>query len=93
MGMAVFSVFFMQSSSLLAHQGHLAPGHGHGHSNRQMLFGMTAIPSDNAIRDVLDGAAGAIQAPSRNASSSASMRSCPGSDSCSGRIQKEVRHQ
>ena len=53
-GMAAFSVFFMQSPSFLAHQRHLAQGHGHGHSNCQTLFGMTEIPSDNHIRDLLD---------------------------------------
>ena len=53
--MAAFSVFFMQSPSFLAHQRHLAQGHGHGHSNCQTLFGMTEIPSDNNhIRDMLD---------------------------------------
>jgi hypothetical protein len=53
-GMAAFSVFFMQSPSFLAHQRHLAQGHGHGHSNCQTLFGMTEIPSDNHLRDMLD---------------------------------------
>jgi hypothetical protein len=53
-GLAAFSVFFMQSSSFLAHQRHLAQGHGHGHSNCQTLFGITEIPSDNHIRDMLD---------------------------------------
>ena len=49
-----FSVFFMQSPSFLAHQRHLADGHGHGRSNCETLFGMTRIPSDNHIRDMLD---------------------------------------
>jgi hypothetical protein len=53
-GMAAFSVFFMQSPSFLAHQRHLADGHGHGRSNCETLFGMTRIPSDNHIRDMLD---------------------------------------
>jgi hypothetical protein len=52
--MAAFSVFFMQSPSFLAHQRHLAQGHGHGRSNCETLFGMTQIPSDNHIRDMLD---------------------------------------
>src|ERR1700730_15802851 len=51
-GMAAFSVFFMQSPSFLAHQRHLAQRHGH--SNCQTLIGMTEIPSDNHIRDLLD---------------------------------------
>jgi len=53
-GMAAFSVFFMQSPSFLAHQRHLADGHGHGRSNCATLFAMTRIPSDNHIRDMLD---------------------------------------
>jgi hypothetical protein len=44
----VFAVF-MQSPSFLAHQRHLADGHGHGRSNCQTLFGMMAIPSDNHV--------------------------------------------
>ena len=53
-GMAAFSVFFMQSPSFLAHQRHLADGHGHGRSNCETLFGMTQVPSDNHVRDMLD---------------------------------------
>ena len=53
-GTAAFSVFFMQSPSFLAHQRQLADGAGHGRSNCQTLFGMTGIPSDNHIRDMLD---------------------------------------
>jgi len=51
-GLAAFSVFFMQSPSFLAHQQHLA--RGQGRSNCETLFGMTAIPSDNHIRAMLD---------------------------------------
>ncbi len=51
-GLAAFSVFFMQSPSFLAHQQHLAQGQGR--SNCETLFGMTAIPSDNHIRAMLD---------------------------------------
>ena len=53
-GLAAFSMFFMQSPSFLAHQRALAEGRGR--SNAQTLFGMTAIPSDNHIRQMLDGA-------------------------------------
>ena len=53
-GMAAFSMFFMQSPSFLAHQRQLAEGHGHGRSNCETLFGMTRIPSDNHVRDMLD---------------------------------------
>jgi hypothetical protein len=52
-GLAAFSVFFMQSPSFLGHQRALAEGHGR--SNGQTLFGMAAIPSDNHIRQMLDG--------------------------------------
>ena len=52
-GLAAFSVFFMQSPSFLAHQRALAAGHGR--SNCQTLLGMSAIPSDNHIRQMLDG--------------------------------------
>lgn len=55
-GMAAFSVFFMQSPSFLAHQKALADGSGRGRSNAHTLFGMTAIPCDNHIRAMLDGA-------------------------------------
>src|SRR3954465_681279 len=47
-GLAAFSVFFMQSPSFLAHQRTVAAGHGR--SNCQTLLGMSAIPSDNHIR-------------------------------------------
>src|SRR3954452_22685222 len=52
-GLAAFSVFFMQSPSSLAHQRPRAAGHGR--SNCQTLLGMSAIPSDNHIRQMLDG--------------------------------------
>jgi hypothetical protein len=52
-GLAAFSVFFMQSPSFLAHQRGLEAGHGT--SNCRTLFGMTAIPTDNHIRQMLDG--------------------------------------
>jgi hypothetical protein len=53
-GMAAFSVFFMQSSSFLAHQRRLQEDHGR--SNGDSLFGLTRIPSDNHIRTMLDPA-------------------------------------
>ena len=52
-GLAAFSVFFLQSPSFLGHQRALAEGHGQ--SNCQTLLGMAAIPSDNHIRQMLDG--------------------------------------
>jgi hypothetical protein len=54
-GLSAFSLFFMGSPSFLAHQRLLEKGHGR--SNCQTLFGMSAIPSDNYIRLMLDGAA------------------------------------
>jgi hypothetical protein len=52
-GLSAFSLFFMGSPSFLAHQRALA--RGQGRSNCQTLFGMSAIPSDNYIRLMLDG--------------------------------------
>ena len=52
-GLSAFSLFFMGSPSFLAHQRALE--RGQGRSNCQTLFGMSAIPSDNYIRLMLDG--------------------------------------
>ena len=60
-GMAAFSVFFMQSPSFLAHQRQLEEGHGR--SNCASLFGIAKIPSDTHIRDMLDPAAPALLRP------------------------------
>jgi hypothetical protein len=60
-GMAAFSVFFMQSPSFLAHQRRLEEGHGR--SNCLTLFGLEKIPSDNHIRAMLDPAAPALLVP------------------------------
>jgi hypothetical protein len=54
-GLSAFSLFFVGSPSFLAHQRTLA--RGQGRSNCQTLFGMSAIPTDNYIRLMLDGAA------------------------------------
>ena len=53
-GLSAFSLFFMGSPSFLAHQRRLAEGQGR--SNCQTLFAISAIPSDNYIRLMLDGA-------------------------------------
>ena len=53
-GMGAFSAFFMQSPSFLAHQRQLAEGYGR--SNLESLFGITRIPTDNYIREMLDPA-------------------------------------
>jgi len=52
-GMGAFSVFFNQSPSFLAHQKLLESKYGM--SNANTLFGVTQIPSDNQIRNILDG--------------------------------------
>ena len=53
-GLSAFSLFFVGSPSFLAHQRTLQ--RGQGRSNCQSLFGIAAIPSDNYIRLMLDGA-------------------------------------
>ena len=53
-GLSAFSLYFMGSPSFLAHRRNLAEGQGR--SNCQTLFGISAIPSDNYIRLMLDGA-------------------------------------
>jgi hypothetical protein len=57
--LGVLSLFFMGSPSFLAHQRALPQGR----STCQTLFGMTAIPSDNYIRLMLDGASPAAFDP------------------------------
>ena len=51
-GLSAFSLFFMQSESFLAHQRALEEGRKT--SNCQSLFGITAVPTDNHIRAMLD---------------------------------------
>ena len=51
-GLSAFSLFFMQSESFLAHQRALEEGRKM--SNCHSLFGMTAVPTDNHIRAMLD---------------------------------------
>ena len=53
-GLAPFSVFFMQCPSFLAHRRLLAASRGR--SNAETLFGMSGVPCDNHIRGMLDGA-------------------------------------
>src|SRR5690242_21941446 len=62
-GLAAFSVFFLQSPSFLGHQRALAAGHGR--SNCQTLLGMSAIPSDNHIRQMLAGNSPATRSEER----------------------------
>jgi hypothetical protein len=52
-GLAAFSIFFMQHPSFLSFQRtlHANPGK----NNTQTLFQMESIPSDNHIRQMLDG--------------------------------------
>ena len=60
-GLSAFAMFFMQSASFLSFQRALEKGQGR--SNCQTLFGIEKIPSDNYIRDMLDGADPALLAP------------------------------
>jgi hypothetical protein len=60
-GLSAFALFFMQSASFLAFQRTLEKGQGR--SNCQTLFGIGRIPSDNYIRDMLDGADPALLQP------------------------------
>ena len=60
-GLAALSVFFTQSPSFLDHQRQLETGHGR--SNCQTLFGISRIPTDNHIRDMLDPASPVLLHP------------------------------
>ena len=51
--MSAFSVFFLQSPSFLAHQERMS--HKYGTHNGKNLFDFDHIPSDNQIRNVMDG--------------------------------------
>jgi hypothetical protein len=53
--LSAFSVFFTQTPSFLAYQRKMADSKGK--SNAQSLFGVHQIPSDNQIRNMLDGVA------------------------------------
>ncbi|HVC63703.1 MAG TPA: ISNCY family transposase, partial [Acetobacteraceae bacterium] len=59
--MAAFSMLFMQCPSFLAYQRHLQEGRGR--SNCEGLFGISKIPSDNHIRDMLNPADPALLYP------------------------------
>src|SRR5512137_1207799 len=50
--LSALSVFFMQSSSFLAHQRLLQSKRGR--NNATSLFGIEAIPSDQQVRNLLD---------------------------------------
>lgn len=60
-GLSAFSVFFTQTPSFLAHQRKMADTKGR--SNAQTLFGVHQIPSDNHIRDLLDGVSATVLYP------------------------------
>lgn len=53
--LGAFSVFYMQCPSFLEHQRQM--GSRQGHNNAQRLFGLNKIPSNNQIRNVIDGVA------------------------------------
>ena len=60
-GLSAFAMFFMQSASFLSFQRTLEKGRRR--SNCQTLFRIEKIPSDNYIRDMLDGADPALLSP------------------------------
>jgi hypothetical protein len=60
-GLSAFALFFMQNASFLAFQRALEKGQGR--SNCESLFGIGTIPSDNYIRDMLDGVDPALLQP------------------------------
>lgn len=60
-GLAAFSLFFIQSESFLAHQRELAEARKT--SNCRTLFGMAKIPTDNHIRSLLDPVAPSLLQP------------------------------
>jgi hypothetical protein len=60
-GLAAFSLFFMQSESFLSHQRRMEQGRNA--SNCKTLFGIEEIPSDNHIRDLLDPVPPELLAP------------------------------
>lgn len=51
--LGAYSVFFTQSESFLAHQRDMT--RRHGRNNLVSVFGARQVPSDNHIRDLLDG--------------------------------------
>lgn len=51
--LSAFAVFFTQSPSFLAHQRSLQVRQGR--CNLESMFGVREVPSDNQIRNVLDG--------------------------------------
>lgn len=59
--LSAFAMFYMQSPSFLEHQRQLQSRQGH--NNAQRMFGVTAIPTPNQIRNVLDGVAASVLFP------------------------------
>lgn len=59
--LGAYSVFFTQSASFLAHQRDMT--RRHGQNNLVSVFGAQQIPSDNHIRDLLDGVPASFFAP------------------------------
>ena len=51
--LGAFAVFLTQSPSFLAHQQRMQSIHGR--NNAKSIFGMATLPSDNQIRNILDG--------------------------------------
>lgn len=56
-----FSVFYMQCSSFLEHQRQMASRQGQ--NNAQRLFGLAELPTNNQLKNVLDGVAAKLLFP------------------------------
>ena len=61
MVLGAFSVFYMQCPSFLEHQRQMASRQGQ--NNAQRLFGLAKIPTNNQLKNVLDGVAAKLLFP------------------------------
>ena len=59
--LSAFAVFYMQCPSFLEHQRQMQSRQGH--NNAQRLFGLSAIPTPNQLKNVLDGVAAKLLWP------------------------------
>lgn len=59
--LSAFSLFFMQCESFLQHQRQMQTQKGR--DNAQTLFGVERIPTDNQMRNILDGISAAVLFP------------------------------
>jgi hypothetical protein len=61
MVLGAFSLFYMQCPSFLEHQRQMSSRQGH--NNAQRLFGLTKLPTNNQLKNVLDGVAAKLLYP------------------------------